>query len=161
LTTESRAGLRAGIHQKSIVIDDTVAAVGSHNLDPRSTRINTEAMLFVRDRPFSQALRRSIMQATRPGNSWIVARQQQVPVLGHISGVFGSISRALPLFDVWPFRYTSSFELRNNESPLLPGEPGFYERYQDVGQFPGVELSPKEIATRPINAFGGLAEPHM
>lgn len=157
----SRAGLRVGIHQKSIVIDDRIAAVGSHNLDPRSTNINTEAMLLVRDRPFARALRRSILQATRPGNSWIVARQQQVPVLGHVSGVLGSISRALPLFDIWPFRYTSSFELRSGESPLLPGEEGFYARYDDVGQFPGVEMSPKEIATRLISAFGGLAEPHM
>lgn len=155
------AGLRVGIHQKSIVIDDTLAAIGSHNLDPRSTHINTEAMLMVRDRPFALALRERIVRATRPGNAWVVARQQQVPVLGQISGVFGTISRALPFFDIWPFRYTSSFELKAGASPLLPGEPGFYERYEDVGQFPGVGLSPKEIATRLISAFGGFAEPQM
>lgn len=41
------------LHQKAMLIDDTVAAVGSVNLDNRSVHLNFELMLFAEDRDFA------------------------------------------------------------------------------------------------------------
>src|SRR6185295_5453245 len=38
-----RHGVRLGLHAKSIVIDGSVALIGSHNFDPRSDAYNTES----------------------------------------------------------------------------------------------------------------------
>jgi len=41
------------MHQKVVLIDDTIAGVGSHNLDSRSCRLNFEASALVFDRDFA------------------------------------------------------------------------------------------------------------
>ena len=63
-------------------------------------------------------------------------------------------STALPLFDFWPFRYATSFELKPGCEPVLPTDPRFYECYKDVGDFPEVDLPMKTIYTRMVTAFG-------
>jgi hypothetical protein len=68
------------------------------------------------------------------------------------------LSTSLPLFDLWPFRYASSFELEPGCSPSPPRTPGFYDCHVDVGDFPEVDLPLKLIYTRMVTAFGaGLA----
>jgi hypothetical protein len=64
------------------------------------------------------------------------------------------LSTALPLFDLWPFRYASSFEMNPGCAPLPPGDPHFYDCYTDVGDFPEVSLPLKTIYTRIVTAFG-------
>ncbi|MDO9321624.1 MAG: cardiolipin synthase [Pseudomonas sp.] len=44
------------LHQKVLLIDDELAAVGSANLDNRSLRLNFEVMLLTVDRDFAQAV---------------------------------------------------------------------------------------------------------
>ena len=44
------------MHQKIVLIDDKVAAIGSHNLDSRSCRLNFEASALVFDQDFAKAL---------------------------------------------------------------------------------------------------------
>ena len=41
------------MHQKIILIDDDLAAVGTANLDNRSFRLNFETMVFVQDKGFA------------------------------------------------------------------------------------------------------------
>ncbi|MHB1058586.1 MAG: phospholipase D-like domain-containing protein [Rhodanobacter sp.] len=148
-------GRRFGLHAKSIVIDDAFAMVGSHNFDPRSDHYNTEAGVIVYDRTFADQLRHSILRSTQPENAWVIApRQPVVPVLTDINQAIGTVSEHLPLFDLWPFRYATSYDLKPGCQPLRATDPNFYACYQPVGDFPDVALSPKLIITRLVTAFG-------
>jgi phosphatidylserine/phosphatidylglycerophosphate/cardiolipin synthase-like enzyme len=148
-------GRRFGLHAKSIVVDDSFAMVGSHNFDPRSDHYNTEAGVIVYDHRFADQLRASIMRDTEPQNAWVIApRRPMVPLLSSVNEVIGDISESLPLFDFWPYRYATSFQLKPGCQPLRVDNPGFYSCYKPVGDFPDVALSPKLIYTRLITAFG-------
>ncbi|MEY2116912.1 MULTISPECIES: phospholipase D-like domain-containing protein [Rhodanobacter] len=148
-------GMRFGLHAKSIVVDDAFAMVGSHNFDPRSDHYNTESGVIVYDHDFAGQLRRSILRSTQPENAWVIApRQPKVPMLTDINQAIGSFSESLPLFDLWPFRYATSYDLKPGCQPLRATDPNFYACYEPVGDFPDVALSPKLIITRLITAFG-------
>jgi phosphatidylserine/phosphatidylglycerophosphate/cardiolipin synthase-like enzyme len=148
-------GRRYGLHAKSIVIDDTFAMVGSHNFDPRSDHYNTEAGVIVYDHRFADQLRQSIMRETQPENAWVIApRRRTVPVISDINDAIGTVSEHLPLFDLWPFRYATSYDLKPGCQPMRADDPGFFACYRAVGDFPDVDLSPKLIITRLITAFG-------
>lgn len=148
-------GRRFGLHAKSLVVDDDLAMVGSHNFDPRSDHYNTEAGVIIYDHRFASQLRASILQATEPQNAWIIAqRKPTIPVLGQISQVIGDISAKLPFFDIWPFRYATSYELKPNCPAMRPSNPDFSRCYAPVGDFPDVDISPKLLYTRLITAFG-------
>lgn len=154
-------GTRFGMHAKSIVIDNNVAVIGSHNFDPRSSVLNTEVTLTIKDAAFAAALAKSIRRYIEPQNSWVVARRQKVPLLGHFSELLASISSMLPVFDIWPFRYSSVYELNEGMKPVPPGHADFYERYNNVGQFPQVSAPVKQVQTLLVKSFGGVAEPLM
>ncbi|KRF00603.1 phospholipase [Frateuria sp. Soil773] len=148
-------GRRFGLHAKSIVVDDAFAMVGSHNFDPRSDHYNTEAGVIVYDRRFADQLRSAIMRDTAPQNAWVIApRRPVVPVLTDINQAIGDISESLPLFDFWPYRYATSYELKDGCTPMRPSDPAFFSCYKPVGDFPDVALSFKLIYTRLITAFG-------
>lgn len=149
------SGRRFGLHAKSIVIDDDIAMVGSHNFDPRSDHYNTEAGVIIYDRGFADQLRQSILRDTQPDNAWVVApRQKTVPVLSDINDAIGSVSEELPVFDLWPFRYATSYQLKPGCQPLRVNNPGFFGCYAAVGDFPDVAVSPKIFYTLLITAFG-------
>lgn len=148
-------GRRFALHAKSLVVDDRFAMVGSHNFDPRSDHYNTEAGVIVYDPRFATELRNSILRDIQPENAWVIgARRPTVPVLGGISQFIGDISEKLPLFDLWPFRYATSYDLKPGCTPMSPFDPAFYTCYKPVGDFPDVALSPKSAITRLITAFG-------
>jgi len=151
-------GRRFALHAKSIVVDDRFAMVGSHNFDPRSDHYNTEAGVIIYDRRFADRLRQSILRDTAPQNAWVVApRRPVVPLLSRVNEMLGDLSESLPLFDFWPYRYATSYALKEGCSPMRPSDPAFLSCYQPVGDFPDVALSPKLIYTRLITAFGGSA----
>jgi phosphatidylserine/phosphatidylglycerophosphate/cardiolipin synthase-like enzyme len=152
-------GRRSGLHAKSIVIDDDFSMVGSHNFDPRSDHYNTESGVIIYDHAFADELRQAILRDTEPQNAWVIApRRPVVPVLTDINQAIGTVSESLPLFDLWPFRYATSFDLKPGCPPLRASDPRFYECYRPVGDFPDVNLSPKWIITRLITAFGSSAK---
>ncbi|UPG85588.1 phospholipase D family protein [Luteibacter aegosomatis] len=152
------AGVRFGLHAKSIVVDDTFAMVGTHNFDPRSDHYNTEAGVIVYDKRFADRLRGSIMQDTQPGNAWVIGpRQKTIPVLSPINEFIGDVSERLPFFDLWPFRYATSYDLKPGCIPMRWTDPQFFECYEPVGDFPEVDVSLKLIYTRMITAFGSSA----
>ena len=153
-----RAGLRFGLHAKSMVIDDTVGMVGTHNFDPRSDKLNTESAVLVYDAAFARLLADTILADTAPQNAWTIARRPKPPVLSGVTYSVGKVFEALPLFDFWPWRYATSYEIRPGCTPLPPDDPRFHECYEAVGDFPEVGLELKWIYTRIITAFGaGLA----
>ncbi|TDR47432.1 phosphatidylserine/phosphatidylglycerophosphate/cardiolipin synthase-like enzyme [Tahibacter aquaticus] len=151
---EQTTGPRLGMHAKSIVIDERISLIGSHNFDPRSDNYNTESGFIIHDVPFAAALRKSILRDTEPQNAWVIARRPRPLLLERLNNAMNDFSAALPLFDFWPFRYATSFELKPGCAPLRPSDPGFYDCYEPVGDFPGVDLPLKSIYTRIVTAFG-------
>lgn len=152
-------GPRRGLHAKSIVIDGKISLIGSHNFDPRSHGFNTENGVIVWDQAFANALRNSILADIGPNQSWVVARKADKGILTPINQTIETISEKLPFFDIWLWRYATSYELRPECSPLRPSDPRFQECYVRVGDFPEVNISAKSIYTRLITAFGGGLAP--
>jgi phosphatidylserine/phosphatidylglycerophosphate/cardiolipin synthase-like enzyme len=149
-----RAGLRIGLHAKSMVIDNRIGIVGSHNFDPRSNRYNTESLVVVHDRRFAQALGDSIRRDMAPENAWVIAPRARLPVFSDLNYNLGKLSEKLPVFDLWPLPYATSYELRDGCQPLPPTAPGFHDCYYSVGDFPEVNLTLKSIYTRILIVFG-------
>jgi len=148
-------GQRFSLHAKSIVVDDSFAMVGSHNFDPRSDHYNTEAGVIVHDQRFANQLRGDILRSMTPDNAWVIApRRATVPLLSNVNQAIAEVSSHLPIFDLWPFRYATSYDLKPGCQPMRITDPAFYSCYTPVGDFPDVALSGKWIYTRLLTAFG-------
>ncbi|MEG3790907.1 phospholipase D family protein [Lysobacter sp. CCNWLW3] len=156
-----RAGVRIGMHAKSLVIDERIGVVGTHNFDPRGDRYNTESAVVIEDVAFAAELAASIRRDIAPANSWVIARRDKPPVFSGLEYSITKVSEHLPLFDLWPVRYATSYEFvpgPNCPHPLYRNQPGFRACYRPVGDFPEVSLGPKRLITRMFTAFGaGLA----
>ncbi len=148
------AGVRVGLHAKSLVIDDRIGVVGSHNFDPRSDDYNTESLVVVHDASFALALNASIRADMRPENSWLIAPRPKPPVLAGLNYSLGKLSEKLPIFDLWPFPYATSYQLQPDCQPVPFKHPDFARCYRDVGDFPEVDMGMKSIYTRILTAFG-------
>ena len=154
----ARPGMRRGMHAKSIVIDRRIALIGSHNFDPRSDDLNTENGLIVWDPAFARALEADIALDLTPGNAWVIAPRALVPGVTEVNSAIATVSEELPFFDLWPFRYATSWQLKPGQEPVGPYDPAFGARYEPVGDFPEVAVSMKHLYTRILIAFGlGLA----
>ena len=150
-------GLRVSLHAKSMVIDSTIGMIGSHNFDPRSDNYNTEGVLVFHDAVLAQRLQAAILRDTAPVNSWLVAKRPRSPV-SHLNGRINALFENLPLFDLWPFRYATNYELNPGCEPVPPEDPRFSACWSPVGDFPEAEISLKAFSTRVLTAFGaGLA----
>ena len=152
-----RAGVRMGLHAKSMVIDGEIAVIGTHNFDPRSENYNTEAAVVIDDTAFAQALAGSIRRDMSPENAWTIAPRAKPPVFSGLDYSLGKVSEALPIFDIWPWRYATSYEFRPGPEcplPVGPRDPAFQRCYVAVGDFPEVDVGPKWLYTRVLTAFG-------
>lgn len=58
------------IHAKSMVIDEQIIFIGTFNLDPRSTNLNTEVGVLIENTELARQLSASIERDIRPENSW-------------------------------------------------------------------------------------------
>lgn len=150
------------LHAKSLVIDERLSFVGSYNLDPRSVSLNTEVGVIIEDVAFARELRRQIERDMAPANSWVVAKRESPLGLNAVNGLIDDLLSIGPI-DPWPFQNTSSFELRAGQEEVGPDVPEFYDRYRDVGDFPGAEsgLSRKDILTRIYKMVGKTLTPIM
>ena len=155
-----RAGVRVGLHAKSLVIDDRIGVIGTHNFDPRGDNYNTESMVVIVDDDFAAALAASIGRDIAPENSWVIAPRNP-PILSGLEYSLSKVSEHLPVFDLWPTRYATSYEFVPGPEctdPLPPDHPRFPECYRSVGDFPEVNPAFKGLPTRLFTAFGaGLA----
>ncbi|MFC3716275.1 phospholipase D family protein [Luteimonas soli] len=156
-----RAGVRFGLHAKSLVIDQRIGVVGTHNFDPRGDNYNTESAVVIEDPVFAKALADSIRRDMAPANAWTIARRPKPPVFSGLEYSLAKISEHLPIFDLWPVRYATSYEFQPGPDcplPLPPSDPGFRACYEPVGDFPEVSLGMKSVLTRIFTGFGaGLA----
>lgn len=154
----ARRGMRLGLHSKSLVIDGRISLIGSHNFDPRSDHYNTESGFIIDERSLAAKVRGAILLNADPANAWTIAPRRGAGWLEPANRAVGDVSAALPLFDLWPLRYSSSFELKPGCRPLPSRDPRFHDCYVDVGDFPEVALPLMTIYTRIVTAFGaGLA----
>lgn len=153
-------GVRFGLHAKSLVIDDRVGVIGTNNFDPRADNYNTEAVVVIEDPAFAQLLAASIERDMLPENAWVIARRDKPPVFSGLEFSLAKISEHLPLFDLWPVRYATSYEFKPGPDcpvPLSPRHPEFRRCYEPVGDFPEVGVVIRPL-TRIFTAFGaGLA----
>jgi Phosphatidylserine/phosphatidylglycerophosphate/cardiolipin synthases and related enzymes len=152
-----RAGVRMGLHAKSMVIDGGTAVIGTHNFDPRSENYNTEAAVVIQDPAFAQALADSIRRDMSPRNAWVIAPRAKPPVFSGLDYSLGKVSEALPIFDIWPWRYATSYEFQPGPDcplPVTPKDPAFHRCYVSVGDFPEVNVGAKWLYTRVLTAFG-------
>lgn len=154
------SGPSVAIHSKSFVIDDDVVLIGSHNFDPRSAHYNTEAGVLIYDAAVAAELEASMRRIMAPANSWATAKKPRVPVWAQFNSFMQGISRSLPVLDVWPWRYTSAYELREGQEPVPATHPEFHERYAEVGEMPETTWR-KRWTTRLTSAFAGFLEPLM
>ena len=156
-TVEGRP--RLGIHAKTTVIDRQITVVGSHNFDPRSKNLNTESILIINDAAVPGAIEDDILRDTEPQNSWVVGPRISSSLVGFLVFLPDRVLSALPLFDIWPLRETTSFELKEGKQPVPISDDRFHAHYADVGQFPEVNLSARGFKAKLIRGFGGLAKP--
>ncbi|MET0090155.1 MAG: phospholipase D family protein [Candidatus Thiodiazotropha sp.] len=84
------------LHAKSLVIDERVAYIGTFNLDPRSTNLNTEVGLVIHDPLIAQQVAAAIREDMAAENSWDAASDpdQDVGLIKRIEAGFWSL---LPL----------------------------------------------------------------
>lgn len=68
--TSFRGSSRASLHTKAVIVDGRVAFVGSFNLDPRSTWINTEMGALIDDARFGELVRANIERSLTPDHSY-------------------------------------------------------------------------------------------
>jgi putative cardiolipin synthase len=155
----TKKGVRAGLHAKSMVIDERISVIGSHNFDPRSDDYNTESMLVVNNKLFSDMLSASIRNDMRPDNSWVIAPRESLPALADFNYSMGKFSEKLPIFDIWPWPYATSYQLKPECAGIAYEDPAFDNCADAVGDFPEVNMSMKGIYTRIISAFGAGLEP--
>lgn len=145
------------IHSKTYVFDAKTTFIGTFNLDPRSFYINGECGLFVHDEAFAQSMKQTLLRDMSAANSWVIARKENP--LGKILLPIERFSGFLPI-DLWPLRYTSSFELKDGHQSVSPSHPEFYKRYRDIGSFPGSKgLGLEETLTRIYKGLGKHATP--
>jgi len=153
----TRAGVRIGLHSKSMVFDERIGVIGTHNFDPRGDRYNTESAVVIDDPAFAHLLAMSIRNDIEPANSWTIAPREKLPAFSGLEYSLAKLSERLPIFDLWPVRYATSYEFQPGPqcpAPLSPSDPAFRNCYLGVGDFPEVNLSLKAVLTRIFTAFG-------
>lgn len=150
------------VHGKAFVLDKKIAFVGTYNLDSRSFNLNTEEGFLIEDETIAMQLRADILRDIAPENSWVIAKKNTPSEeLAELNRSIEWFSRMLPI-DLWPIRYSSSFQLKEGEKPVPQDHPEFYNRYQDIGSFPGADgLSSPEILTQFYKIFGKFATPAL
>jgi phosphatidylserine/phosphatidylglycerophosphate/cardiolipin synthase-like enzyme len=135
--------------------------IGTHNFDPRGDHYNTEAAVVVHDAAFARALAASIDLDRAPRNAWTIAPREKSPVLPGVEYSIAKVSERMPVFDLWPVRYATSYDFVPGPTcpqPLPLDDPAFHDCYRAVGDFPEVNLGFKSVLTRIFTAFGaGLA----
>ena len=101
---------------------------------------------------FAQALAASIRRDIAPENAWVIAPRDKPPVFSGLDYSIGKMSETMPLFDLWPMRYATSYEFV--PGPALPGAAaaaatrGFRACYRPVGDFPEVNARPQVDSPR-------------
>ena len=63
-----------GLHAKTMVIDDDIAVIGTFNLDPRSTHLNTENFVVIPSTKMAGEVKKGMLEEMQPENAWRITR---------------------------------------------------------------------------------------
>ena len=157
-------GPMLSLHAKSMVIDNELAVIGSYNLDPRSEVINSEVLLAVWDEDFAHELGDAIRLDAATGNSWVVAARERGlarRVVVELAERVNAVVKGTTTLDLWPVEWSSLFELRRDREPVSRFDDEFYDCYEDVGSFPGMQDDITEVLVRLTRALTGVVRPLM
>ena len=154
-----RGGVRLGLHAKSLVIDGAIALIGSHNFDPRSDDYNTESGFIIHDTTVALRVRSAVLRDAEPENAWVIAKRHGAIRSSTASTMRSPTSRPRCRCSTSGRSATRRASSSSQAAwPCRPSDPHFYDCYDDVGDFPEVDLPMKTIYTRIVTAFGaGLA----
>ena len=61
-----------GLHAKTMVIDEEIAVIGTFNLDPRSTNLNTECIAIIPSEQIATSVLAGMEIEFGPKNSWFI-----------------------------------------------------------------------------------------
>jgi phosphatidylserine/phosphatidylglycerophosphate/cardiolipin synthase-like enzyme len=86
--TGAHTGPRFGMHAKSIVVDNSIALIGSHNLTPRSVNINTEVVAIIWDEKIAKRLEENILRDTEPQTTGYYSTAAE-PFVSHLVILWG------------------------------------------------------------------------
>ena len=157
-----QAGMRMGLHAKSMVVDGRVGVVGTHNFDPRGDTYNTESAVVIEDPAFAARLAASIHRDMAPGNAWTIGRRDSSKILPGIEYTLARVSERMPIFDLWPVKYATSYEFvpgPDCPAPPSPFDPEFRRCHRPVGNSPEVDIGLKWLGVRVFTAFGSGLSP--
>lgn len=59
-----------GLHAKSMVVDGKITVIGTFNLDPRSTNLNTECVTIIHSEKVAAVVLKGMEEEFKPENSW-------------------------------------------------------------------------------------------
>jgi phosphatidylserine/phosphatidylglycerophosphate/cardiolipin synthase-like enzyme len=161
------AALRAGgarepflsLHAKCALIDERIAVIGTFNLDPRSTHINTEQVLMIRDGDLVRDLARLMREDAAPQNAWRVGPRDLA--LGWFHAPFVRLSEWTGdwlSLDIYPVQPTTCFDLAPGRQPVPVGHADFPTTWLDVGPTPEADDTTVRRATA-IQSFGAFITP--
>lgn len=59
-----------GLHAKSMVVDGSIAVIGTFNLDPRSANLNTECVTIIYSMQVARSVLKGMEEEFKPANAW-------------------------------------------------------------------------------------------
>ena len=118
--------------------------------------------MVIADPAFARQLAASIRGDMAPANAWTIGRRDSSPILPGIEFTLARVSERMPIFDLWPVKYATSYQFL--AGPDCPSSPtpfaaGFRACHQPVGDFPEVDIGLKWLGVRVFTAFGSGLSP--
>lgn len=147
------------LHAKCALIDERIAVIGTFNLDPRSTHINTEQVLMIRDGDLVRDLARLMREDAAPQNAWRVGPRDLT--CGWFHAPFVRLSEWTGdwlSLDLYPVQPTTCFDLVPGQQPVPVSDPAFPGAWRDVGPTPEADDTTTRRATA-IQSFGAFITP--
>lgn len=147
------------LHAKCALIDERIAVIGTFNLDPRSTHINTEQVLMIRDGDVVRDLAQVMRADAAPQNAWRVGPRDLT--LGWFHAPFVRLSEWTGdwlSLDIYPVQPTTCFDLAPGKIPVPVGDPAFGDHWLEVGPTPEADDTTTRRATA-IQTFGAFITP--
>lgn len=147
------------LNASTFVIDEKIVWLGAYARDPLSKDLNTRAAIIVWDKKLANLIAADISKDISSKNSWTIAKRTDVNFFTEFQTTFQNFLNYVPFIDVWPFRYTGSFELKSGADVLPYYHEDFYDNYTFVGPFPEIDLSKSEIETQLLKAYSKIPRP--
>ena len=91
-----------------------------------------------------------------------VGRRDSSKFLPGIEFTLAKVSERMPIFDLWPVKYATSYQFTPGPdcpAPPSPFAPDFRRCHQPVGDFPEVDIGLKWLGVRLFTAFGSGLSP--